>query len=183
MRLSTIFFSLAAFFVAVSATSGFSVNNRGELVSRQDCCEDPPGCGCPDTSNDLAEAERNCNKAEINTLGCDNFSAPLIFKGEREEVDNELQVDPDTKSSKEERERHQQRRVKIVPTQRKNVWAKNPLARAIPQPCHKDVQRKSKGDGRTQERTKAKDEFSCGLMLINYVFWGGYHEEDEPGKP
>ncbi|KAJ7731043.1 hypothetical protein B0H16DRAFT_205942 [Mycena metata] len=48
MRLSTLFFSLAALFVAVSATPGFSVNNRGELVSRQDCCEDPPGCGCPD---------------------------------------------------------------------------------------------------------------------------------------
>ncbi|KAJ7702094.1 hypothetical protein B0H16DRAFT_1640064 [Mycena metata] len=50
MRLSTLFFSLAALFVAVSATPGFSVNNRGELVSRQDCCEDPPGCGCPDVS-------------------------------------------------------------------------------------------------------------------------------------
>ncbi|KAK7013954.1 hypothetical protein R3P38DRAFT_3004280, partial [Favolaschia claudopus] len=48
MRLSTIFFSLAALFVAVNATPGYTVNKRGELVSRQDCCEDPPGCGCPD---------------------------------------------------------------------------------------------------------------------------------------
>ncbi|KAJ7731060.1 hypothetical protein B0H16DRAFT_1584253 [Mycena metata] len=54
MRLSTLFFSLAALFVAVSATPGFSVNNRGELVSRQDCCEDPPGCGCPDVSQFLS---------------------------------------------------------------------------------------------------------------------------------
>ncbi|KAJ7606937.1 hypothetical protein DFH06DRAFT_1347712 [Mycena polygramma] len=40
--------SLAVLFVAVSATPGYSTNKRGELVSRQDCCEDPPGCGCPD---------------------------------------------------------------------------------------------------------------------------------------
>ncbi|KAJ6485415.1 hypothetical protein C8R47DRAFT_1130122 [Mycena vitilis] len=55
MRLSTIFFSLAALFVAVGATPGYSVNKRGDLVSRQDCCEDPPGCGCPDNcSGDCA---------------------------------------------------------------------------------------------------------------------------------
>ncbi|KAF8181174.1 hypothetical protein K438DRAFT_1841346 [Mycena galopus ATCC 62051] len=47
MRLSTMLFSLAVLFVAVGATPGYSVNKRGELVSRQDCCEDPPGCGCP----------------------------------------------------------------------------------------------------------------------------------------
>ncbi|KAJ7045317.1 hypothetical protein C8F04DRAFT_1228312 [Mycena alexandri] len=69
MRLSTIFFSLAALFVAVSATPGYSVNKRGELSSRQDCCEDPPGCGCPDTSNELKEAEGNLFAApQIQTM-------------------------------------------------------------------------------------------------------------------
>lgn len=36
MRLSTVLFSLATLFVAVGATPGYSVNKRGELVSRQD---------------------------------------------------------------------------------------------------------------------------------------------------
>ncbi|KAJ7230616.1 hypothetical protein GGX14DRAFT_554102 [Mycena pura] len=47
MRLSTVLFSLAALFAVVGATPGYTVNKRGELASRQDCCEDPPGCGCP----------------------------------------------------------------------------------------------------------------------------------------
>ncbi|EIM88762.1 uncharacterized protein STEHIDRAFT_166768 [Stereum hirsutum FP-91666 SS1] len=50
MRLS-ILFSLAALVAAVAASPGdgwgTTINKRGELISRQDCCEDPPGCGCP----------------------------------------------------------------------------------------------------------------------------------------
>ncbi|KAJ7346394.1 hypothetical protein DFH08DRAFT_871109 [Mycena albidolilacea] len=54
MRLSTILFSLAALFVAVGASPGYSVDKRGELVPRV-CCLDPPGCGCPDNcSGDCA---------------------------------------------------------------------------------------------------------------------------------
>jgi hypothetical protein len=38
MRLSTILFSLAALFVAVGASPGYSVDKRGELVPRVVSC-------------------------------------------------------------------------------------------------------------------------------------------------